>query len=181
MGGQAVNIIVQKWDAESIETALVMWEQGLSSTVIADHLGRAKGSICGLMDRLRQKGEKRAAKRKHGASSSEIRARMRLKPRSFIPEPVRPRPAVVRALSGIEAEAFDLASQHVTLMQLTATSCRYPVDGEGAHTLFCGEPARFDSSYCKEHHARCTYTPKEGLARYFKRITGQNSRNGAFS
>ena len=175
-----MNIIVQKWDAESIEAALVLWEMGVSSAVIGEKLGRGKGSIIGLMDRLRQKGEKRAVKRKQGASSSEIKARMHPKPRTYVVYTPKPKPAVVRALKGIEAEAFDLATSHIALLELTETTCRFPVDGEGEHILFCGEPSRFDSSYCKEHHARCNFSPKEGLGAYFKRITTHNANTGAF-
>lgn len=32
--------------------------------------------------------------------------------------------------------------------------CMYP-EGEGKHMLFCGQPRRDDSSFCKHHHQLC--------------------------
>lgn len=43
----------------------------------------------------------------------------------------------------------------VTLLDLKANSCRYPIEGEGADTLFCGAAHDGPSSYCPGHAFKC--------------------------
>ena len=46
-----------------------------------------------------------------------------------------------------------LLFEPVGLLDLTGTSCRYPVSGEGAETLFCGYPT--EATYCHGHVRLC--------------------------
>lgn len=51
------------------------------------------------------------------------------------------------------------------LVDLTAQSCRWPLDDPNPIQLFCGDPKDGSSSYCCEHHARAVVptktTPRE--------------------
>jgi GcrA cell cycle regulator len=42
----------------------------------------------------------------------------------------------------------------LTLMDLDAKSCRWPLSGSGAHTRFCGEKTVWGKPYCQTHSAR---------------------------
>ena len=49
------------------------------------------------------------------------------------------------------------------LVSLSNKACRYPIAGEGLHTLFCGEPkGEGRESYCEAHHKLCWVPPAEG-------------------
>ena len=43
----------------------------------------------------------------------------------------------------------------LTLVWLKPNQCKYPLQGEGADTLFCGAARTPESSYCKIHKALC--------------------------
>jgi hypothetical protein len=42
----------------------------------------------------------------------------------------------------------------LTILDVGADQCRYPVDGTDNPILFCGHPAAPKSPYCWEHHAK---------------------------
>jgi hypothetical protein len=48
---------------------------------------------------------------------------------------------------------IDAKGKGITLMELTARTCRWPISGERQHTLFCGRLPDFPSSYCAHHRA----------------------------
>jgi hypothetical protein len=45
----------------------------------------------------------------------------------------------------------------VALVDLQSHHCRYPLDDESGRTFFCGKAKQEGSSYCPEHHDRCTH------------------------
>jgi len=47
----------------------------------------------------------------------------------------------------------------VPLLELTARSCRYIVEGEGEYALFCNAPRLEHGPYCPSHAARCYTDP----------------------
>jgi len=49
----------------------------------------------------------------------------------------------------------------VSLIDLRANQCRYPVTDESPH-LFCGAPRKAESAYCPFHHRVCWTTQKKG-------------------
>lgn len=49
-----------------------------------------------------------------------------------------------------------LPGEPVPLMELTLTTCRWPVDGRGARMLFCGGQTTPGASYCDQHQALAT-------------------------
>jgi hypothetical protein len=58
-----------------------------------------------------------------------------------------------------------------TLLELEANDCRFP-SGDGASVTFCAAPQHLyvlrgemrKSSYCREHHFRCTVVSSEARA-----------------
>lgn len=52
----------------------------------------------------------------------------------------------------------------VPLLELTARSCRYIVEGEGEHALFCNAPRLEHGPYCPSHAARCYTAPERRRA-----------------
>jgi len=48
----------------------------------------------------------------------------------------------------------------LTLIRLQKTQCKYPTEGEGENTLFCGAVRQGESSYCEKHHLLCVSTPR---------------------
>lgn len=48
----------------------------------------------------------------------------------------------------------------VPLLELTARSCRYIVEGEGEYALFCNAPRLEHGPYCPSHAARCYTAPE---------------------
>ncbi len=51
----------------------------------------------------------------------------------------------------------------VFLLSLNSNMCRFPVDGDGAKTLFCGDPTE-RGSWCPNHRKRVFY-PKSAVKR----------------
>ena len=48
----------------------------------------------------------------------------------------------------------------LTLVWLQPNHCKYPLQGEGENTLFCGAARTPESSYCAKHRALCVTQPK---------------------
>lgn len=51
-------------------------------------------------------------------------------------------------------------SSPVALLDLTSTTCRWPVDGDGAETLFCGAHCEPTDPYCP-NHSRVACQPRK--------------------
>jgi hypothetical protein len=50
------------------------------------------------------------------------------------------------------------------LLELTATSCKFIVEGEGEYALFCNAPRLEHGPYCPSHAARCYTDPERRRA-----------------
>src|SRR5690606_19622956 len=55
-----------------------------------------------------------------------------------------------------EAAAYDAASRKLTLLDLSARECRFPVATSGTTHLFCGAPTAPQQSYCPHHETRAS-------------------------
>jgi hypothetical protein len=181
------------WTDEEKETAVSRFLDGMSTPDIAALMNRTKGSVCGLLDRVRNREIK-------ATGSTRIPARYQMGAvQTFNREKQKRAKSMNRGNRGTtgdtgfrkstkrqamiiptvtEGMEYDAAGHGLLLTELKATDCRFIVSGEGADALFCGQHAT--GTYCEHHFARCHYSPKEGLPDYFKRITGYNSRTGAF-
>jgi GcrA cell cycle regulator len=62
------------------------------------------------------------------------------------------------------------------LMALTSNMCRFPVNGDGERTLFCGDPTE-KGSWCPDHRKRVFY-PKPGVKRDGEEVELRKESNG---
>ena len=164
------------WTTADKDMLIEMWEAGKTAFDIGMMLGRSRSAVLGQVDRMRSKGFTFAARSNSGSLRSLMRPKRSPKPRFKPSVTQRPKPRIVPSIT--DAQAYDAAAVGLTLEELKANDCRYIVDGDGADASFCGHHAR--GTYCDHHQARCFYTPKEGVTGFLARITGHNSRNGAF-
>jgi len=64
----------------------------------------------------------------------------------------------------------------VFLMALTPNMCRFPVSGDGANTLFCGDPTE-SGSWCPDHRKR-VFVPKPGVKRHGEEVKVRKESDG---
>lgn len=140
---------------------LELWNQGITTAKIGAEIGKTKGSVCGLLWRMRQRGliiptrqnikpsdefrEKRAEKREQKARFKQNGQPDLLK---RFDQPIPPE------------------SLNIGFWKLTAHSCRYVVnDGRPEQYIFCGAP-KVRGAYCKTHAEICFEPPKIPEKRY---------------
>lgn len=122
------------WSLERLALGERLWGLGLDARACAEQIGVTRNAFLGMAYRKRwlrgEPGEKTKPKprkapamRKPGVKSKPVRT---------IP-PVR--------------------VGKVRLMDLDHHSCRWPVSGSGASTLFCGRRSLDGVPYCEEHQA----------------------------
>lgn len=151
------------WTPEREAKAKALWVRGDSASQIARAIAEpgwrpSRNSVIGAAHR---RGWDKAFRAKPCAP--KLRA-------PVMPAPKQgPRPKIARvtvsALTGLPGGPrskpvrpsargpIPLLCEPVGLLDLTPGACRYPVSGEGEHTLFCGFEAA--STYCKQHAAIC--------------------------
>ena len=157
------------WTPEREAKAKALWVRGDSASQIARAIAEpgwrpSRNSVIGAAHR---RGWDKAFRAKPCAP--KLRAPVMAKPKQG------PRPKIARvtvsALTGLPGGPrskpvrpsargpIPLLCEPVGLLDLTPGACRYPVSGEGEHTLFCGFEAA--STYCTAHRAICwTGTPE---------------------
>lgn len=183
------------WTDAEKEMAVGHFIDGMSTPDIAALLNRTKSSVCGLLDRVRNReikatGSTRIPARYQSGSVQTFNRQKQKRAKSmnrnnrgtsgdtgFRKSTKRQALIIPTITEGME---YDLASHGIPLLDLKAHDCRFIVAGEGAEALFCGQHAT--GTYCEHHHARCHYMPKEGIGVYLKRISqvGHSGRTGAF-
>lgn len=157
------------WTPERVAKAKALWVRGDSASQIARAIAEpgwrpSRNSVIGAAHR---RGWDKAFRAKPCAP--KLRAPVMAKPKQG------PRPKIARvtvsALTGLPGGPrskpvrpsargpIPLLCEPVGLLDLTPGACRYPVSGEGEHTLFCGFEAA--STYCTAHRSICwTGTPE---------------------
>ena len=129
-----------------------MWENGKSSGEIANILEITRGTVMGVIHRLKAKG-----KVFHKISNKTVTIAQI--PKKEKPMVKKPKLKVFKP----EPETIEIYEGGITIFDLTSRSCRYilgPVDGE--HTRYCGEP-KSGKSYCRKHRSLCYYILKPKL------------------
>jgi GcrA cell cycle regulator len=122
----------EMWTAERLELLRSLWAEGQTAAAIADRLGSniSRSAVLGKIFRLRLK---RAAKPQMLESQEHAPARRRAPPGRYKP-------------------------RGKTLMELTNTSCRWPIGNPGAPNFhFCGAPGadlERGIAYCARHTRR---------------------------
>lgn len=153
----------QNWTlAQDIEAA-ALWAEGKSAGEIARIMGdgRSRNAVIGRLHRLGV--PKRQIAHKPGREAKPVtlikrQHRKRVWPTD--PGASLPTPEVEAAPPPVLAKprkpkAREWNGKPVPLLRLTATSCRFPVSGEGVHTLFCGHSAEAALPYCVRHVRIC--------------------------
>lgn len=143
---------------------------GLSASQIATKLGtgRTRNSIVGIVYRYEQLAKigfrigngMRAGRRNGIALADRMRARRKRtenpRPRKD-PKPVAAPvdlPSIQAAEPVVEIEEAATPSS-IGLLDLTATTCKWPVSGVGEDTLFCGARKQPDAGpYCMHHREK---------------------------
>lgn len=146
------------WTEAEIATLRRMKTQSATASQIGEALGRTKNSIIGQFNRLglstplsisrkRRITPRSTRKRTHetGAATMKRRAKER-------------REIVNRAR--FEALENAPAPLRLSVLRVSDSQCKWPVEGEGAETLFCGHPVEPNKPYCPAH-CGAAYTPYE--------------------
>lgn len=165
------NTMAGAWSDELIESLKQKWNEGISASLIAEQLSTpereiTRNAVLGKVDRLNLPPRRTKTmleggrKRGEGDRKRERKVRVMRQIKEETVEFIKPPP-----------EAKDFLC--VGIFDLTPGMCRYP-RGEVAPFLFCGQPAKDDSSYCEYCHW-ITHTeakPKPRRKVYASSITG---------
>jgi GcrA cell cycle regulator len=154
------------WNDERVEALKKLWGEGYSASQIATQLGGVtRNAVIGKVHRLGLAGRAKPA-----AASGATAARPR-KPRGGAPS-LRVSRAAVRGNTAL-AQAYEIdiepepelsdnvipLGQRRTLLELTESTCRWPIGDPGnPDFFFCGGPIISSLPYCA-YHARLAYQP----------------------
>lgn len=141
------------WTQEDDARLRELVEENLSYAEIGALMGRNKNSCIGRAHRLGIQRETRATHKKTVA-----KAVAKVVEKLFVPKPEpaqdnKPQPRFEQPEAS--TTAFGVPR---TLMGLQSHHCRFPVQGEGAATLFCCGKRDGMLPYCKDHALLC-YRP----------------------
>jgi len=118
---------------------LELWNQGVTTAQIGSAVNKTKGSVCGLLWRMRRRGLI-IPTRQQIKTTDEFREKRAKQHEQKIPIPPE--------------------SLNIGFWNLTSQSCRYVVnEGRAEHYIFCGAPKE-RGSYCKAHAEICFAPPR---------------------
>ena len=152
--------MVYYWPEQRAERLRELWRLGLSVDKIAAEIGGiTRNAVIGKAHRLGL--DVLYPRRPRTGPSARVKT-------------TRDKTAVVQPQQGAVHAANNFTSQNLTLMQLEASSCRWPVDGsEAAGFFFCGAQVSGKFPYC-EYHVGFAHQPSaptsersEARARYY--------------
>ncbi len=177
-----MSTVSSRWDDERVDCLKRLWCQGLSASQIAAQLGGvSRNAVIGKVHRL---GLSRPDKEsiaegvniffEHavcGAANENLT--------SISASDHEPHDPVIDALQGCEVSpshegsvALEVVAQSVSLMELNARMCRWPLgDPTSKQFRFCGQPVDHGTPYCVDH-GRVAYQPaseKKRLQRIWSR------------
>lgn len=161
------------WTDERVELLKRLWGEGLSASQIAGQLGEVtRNAVIGKVHRLGLSGRAKAP--------APAAARPRKDREGAEQRPQRPLTQGNTALAAAPDEAPEAApapapetlpdnvvalGQRCTIMNLTETTCRWPVGEPGTESFhFCGGKCNPGAPYCA-HHARIAYQPVQDRRR----------------
>jgi len=126
-----------------------LWQQGMSSSRIAEEMGISRNSVMGIIYRLRKGGVDLAIHKKTNKNYHE--------PKNGISEPVYD-PATPETNVAQQAPTKNIP-RTIGLLDLKMDSCRFIVSDDNDPVCYCGKKI-MRSSYCEDHYKRC-YTPSK--------------------
>ena len=165
------------WNEKNVETLRTLVEKGLSSSVIAAHMGRGftRNSIIGKCHRLGIIRGKPRVSMEYGKSPPLIkRDRNRfVATRVYSKAPVR----VIEPLP----EPASPGSQPVTLMDIRSGLCRWPLgDPRKDSFRYCGSECEATRSYCDFHHG-LAYQPANDRRNERRRVLNEQRKAARFA
>lgn len=136
------------WTEEQDDLLRRLWLEKPASQIAARIGSRTRNAVIGRAYRLglggklriKRNGSLQAKAQAGAASSRRTGTHSKAKAGAGIPTP-EPIPAPAPLL--------------LTMLDLTNSTCRFPVEGENEHTLFCGHAPKFGSRFCEFHHGVC--------------------------
>jgi len=132
------------WPDDRLILAEHLWKSGFKARYCAEQCGVSRNAFLGMVHRRKWKqnpdmidGERRQERPQE--------SRVRTRRQRMLAAKAKPRP--VRVIPEVKIGK-------ITLMELDFDTCRWPVSGDGAATLFCGRTraTREGAVYCPEHH-----------------------------
>lgn len=156
---------MRDWTEQRIETALKLWREGLSASLIATQLGgTSRSAVLGKLHRMKVDLHRDVPRRRKKAGVP--RSRKRRQP-SGLPLPTV-QSAFAAALAAAPLEPLPPmtdkpapAGQRRSLVELEPHHCRWPIgDVSDADFHFCGAQRVSGLSYCLPH-ARRAYQPPQ--------------------
>lgn len=147
------------WSKIELEMLTKFFHEGKTAGQIAEKFGVSRSTICGKLDRMglkRGKAFKEQTSKITGQVQGKvIQQKLRAQKNSVIEakkqfsfiskpeekvEPYTPAGSAFTALPG---------SAPISILELTSTTCRWPIDIPGEAINYCGKSA--DGRYCKRH------------------------------
>ena len=127
------------WDDE-MDAVIVEHYNKMRAKQIAELLNVTKNAVIGRAKRLGLSRTKEARVKSHKPLSPF--GSWRRKGWDRIQRMFRPRPEPVTVVS---------IPGGISIMELTGSTCRWPVSGTGADMMYCGFEVHKEKSYCVEH------------------------------
>lgn len=159
------------WTVLSVEALTEMWKAGKSASQIAEALGGglSRNAVIGKVHRL---GMARGPEARHVDPHAMARRITARKPKKqhggkrFVKAKSEPTPPKKEAVKREFPPLED--STPVSLMDLEAGMCRFPLKPGGEEQVFCAAKVKDGSPYCPHHHA-VAYVPEPTRKKLHKR------------
>jgi GcrA cell cycle regulator len=154
------------WTIDKLKIAAERWKEGDSANTIARIVGVSRNAVIGVAHRRRDLFPERLPPEstKNYVMARRIEKTRRDAEAARAEEQPWAPPKRAEYIPGLDALTAPSDDCHgpgnpVQLMLLTSTTCRWPVSGQGAATLFCGSGIDRDRIYC-DAHRRLAYQPR---------------------
>jgi len=171
------------WTAERDAELIRLRKEGAPYSEIGRTLGVGRNAAIGRAHRLQRAGVEFPVTPAKPRAVAQPRPKAEPRMRSQAPRPVatpaenigagvwhRSADAERKAWRVIDCEVWQPLDgvEPVTLVDRAPCACAWPVAGQGADTLACGEAVKTGSSYCPTHH-RLAWIPLKTPQRVFDR------------
>lgn len=161
---EGLNIPSQRndlWSQERIEQLKILWARGLTCAQIGVQLGITRNAVVGKVHRLKLGSRITAPRisrpRKERTASLVRKTDRRKQLRALNSQHTRR-----KQVFGFIEVGTDLATTHAdnprSIFELGRFECRWPCEGDGYNTVFCGGECGDGLSYCSRH-ASLAYRP----------------------
>jgi hypothetical protein len=133
--------VKKEWTKEEFTRTCELWNEGSSFSEIGKVLGRSKGSIAGMVNRLQQQGLLEAR------NDAQLERRVNLRKPASKPKKAH------KTLLDEPPEEPPPPDPRASFMAQRDGLCRWP-EGNAPPFQFCLKPTRAQQVYCPEHWQR---------------------------